>query len=119
MLSLSSNLKYYLYSTPVDMRKSFDGLGGIILDQMHKNPLDSSCVYMFINKNRDKMKLLHWESGGFVLYYKRLERGGFSYVKEAKVESGQVHLNWAELVVLLQGFSLSKISKTQVRYPLK
>ncbi|MFT6336755.1 MAG: transposase [Saprospiraceae bacterium] len=58
------------------MRMGFDGLSGLISNQMHRSPLDGR-VYLFINRRRDRMKMLVWESGGFMLYYKRLEQGTF------------------------------------------
>ena len=73
MFSLTSSHRYYLYRKPVDMRKSFDGLCGIVSNQMNCDATSGE-VYIFINRLRDKIKLLHWESGGFVLYYKRKQQ---------------------------------------------
>ena len=119
MLSLSSHLKYYLYSDPVDMRKSFDSLSGLVSNHLHRNPKQTASVFIFINKHRDKVKLLHYEQGGLVLYYKRLDKGSFSYVAPDKINNNQACLNWAELVVLLQGLSLSRIVKTKANNPQK
>jgi len=58
------------------MRKSFDSLRGLVINDLDQNP-DNGTVYIFINKVRNKVKLLHWQSGGFMLYYKRLESGTF------------------------------------------
>ena len=76
MIGLTSHHKYYLYSEVCDMRKGFNGLSGIVRSKMKRSPLDGS-VYMFINRRRDRLKMLVWESGGFMLYYKRLEQGTF------------------------------------------
>ncbi len=57
------------------MRKSFDGLSGLIQDFLEVSPRSS--VFVFINKKRDKVKLLHWVGSGYLLYYKRLEEGTF------------------------------------------
>jgi len=65
-----------MFGQPTDMRKGFDGLSGLIINKLGKNPIDGS-VYIFINRRRDRMKLLVWQSNGFVLYYKRLESGTF------------------------------------------
>jgi transposase len=62
------------------MRKSFDGLCGLVQNNMHRNPL-SGDVFIFLNKLCTHIKLLHWEEGGFVLYYKRLESGRISLPK--------------------------------------
>ncbi|MCP4126430.1 MAG: IS66 family insertion sequence element accessory protein TnpB [Gammaproteobacteria bacterium] len=101
------------------MRKSFDGLSGIVTNHLQQNPMHTGRVYLFINKRRDKIKLLHYESGGFVLYYKRLEAGGFSYAKQDGIQAGRSVLSWAEVAVLMQGLSLSKVVHKQVRNPRK
>ena len=69
MFGLTSTLNYYLYNSPTDMRMGFNGLCGLIRNRMQRNPLSGE-VFIFINKRRDHMKLLHWEYGGFILYYK-------------------------------------------------
>ena len=85
------------------MRKGFDGLSGLIKTEMHRIPTDGS-VYLFVNRRRDRMKMLVWESGGFMLYYKRLEQGRFEL---PKADHGQpLSLNWETLVLMLTGISL-------------
>ena len=76
MFSLNDSMRYWLYTEPTDMRKSFHTLSGVVRDRMGRNPLDGD-VYIFINRTRNRMKLLHWEPGGLVLYSKMLERGTF------------------------------------------
>ena len=78
MLNLSVHQRHFLYGKSVDMRKSFDGLSGLIRDQMHGDPL-SGDVFIFINRRRNQIKLLCWEKDGFMLFYKRLERGTFEW----------------------------------------
>lgn len=78
MFSLNSSLSYYLYSRATDMRKSFDGLCNLVQTGLNRNPMSGE-VYIFINHRRDRMKLLRWEQGGFILYYKRLESGTFEF----------------------------------------
>jgi len=56
------------------MRKGFDGLSGLVHSELGRRPVSGE-VFIFVNHQRDKIKMLHWEQGGFVLYYKRLERG--------------------------------------------
>ena len=93
---------YYLYVAAVDMRKSFDGLCGLVRDQVHKNPASGE-VFVFLNRTRNLIKLLHWEYGGFVLYYKRLEQGTFS-LPSARSENGSIC--WPELVLMLEGIEV-------------
>jgi transposase len=80
MLTLSETTLYFIYLDNTDMRKGFDSLSGIVSSRMHFNPL-SGDVYIFINRRRTQMKLLHWEGDGFGLYYKRLERGTYELPK--------------------------------------
>jgi len=112
MIGLTSHHSYYLYDDVCDMRKGFDGLSGIITQHMHRNPVDGS-VYLFVNRRRDRMKMLVWESGGFMLYYKRLEQGQFELPISKK--SGQIILNWETLVLMLTGISLVQ-NKRKKRY---
>jgi transposase len=103
MIGLTNHQRYFLYEDVCDMRKGFDGLSGIVIAQMHRSPLDGS-VYIFINRRRDRMKMLVWESGGYMLYYKRLERGTFELPKSST--TGQISISWETLVLMLTGISL-------------
>jgi transposase len=103
MIGLTSHHRYFLYEGVCDMRKGFDGLSGVVSEHMHRNPLDGS-VYLFVNRRRDRMKMLVWESGGFMLYYKRLEQGTFELPK--KCSGGQITLTWEVLILMLTGISL-------------
>jgi len=94
------------------MRKGFDGLSGLVTSAMGMNPTDGS-VYLFINRRRDRMKMLVWESGGFMLYYKRLESGLFELPKDEG--STRIKLNWETLVLMMTGISLVQ-KKRKKRY---
>jgi len=100
-------MTYHLYLDPTDMRKGFNGLCGIVRSQMSGDPTDGK-VYIFINRRRDKMKILVWESSGFVLYYKRLEVGTFEW-PNAGSGSSKVSISWETLVLMFQGIKLTKI----------
>lgn len=103
MIGLTSHLQYFLYDKPCDMRKGFDGLSGVVSSQMQRSPMDGS-VYLFVNRRRDRLKMLVWESGGYMLYYKRLEQGQFELPTVTK--DGQMVLSWETLVLMLSGISL-------------
>jgi transposase len=109
MFTLSSSQKFYLYSASTDMRKSFDGLSGLILETHDKAPANTS-VFIFINKQRNKMKLLHWTGGGFVLYYKRLEEGSFE-LPQYDMDASLILLNYTKIVMLIDGISILNIKK--------
>jgi transposase len=114
VFSLGHSQRYFLYDQACDMRKGFDGLSGIVVNELGKSPTDGN-VYIFINRNRNQMKLLHWEHGGLVLYQKKLERGRFS-VPDLRLSSGAI--NWPDLVLIVEGIEISSI-KRKTRYRLK
>lgn len=93
------------------MRKSFDGLCGLVSSAMQRQPTSGE-VYVFLNRSRTHIKLLHWESGGFVLYYKRLEQGTFLAPKDRGNE-----LSWSDLILMTEGIYVVK-SIQKKRYSL-
>jgi len=112
MFTLSSGLRYQLYNQPTDMRKSFDGLSGLIRNELDGNPC-SGDVFIFINRNRNKMKLLHWQGIGFTLYYKRLEEGTFEPL-DYDTQAGSISLTYAQIVMLIDGLSIKNIRKRKL-----
>ena len=107
MFCLTSSHRYYLHNQPTDMRKSFDGLSGIVQGQLKQNPTNGS-VYVFINKKRNRIKLLHWEQGGFTLYYKRLEKGVFELPKPM---DKTLLISWSTLMMVVEGISLDYLRR--------
>lgn len=114
MLSLSSSMQYCFYLPSTDMRKSFDSLCGLVFNNMNGDPADGK-VYIFVNANRNKMKLLLWEDTGFVLFYKRLESGTFQI---PKATLGHISMSWESLMCMLQGIRLDKVVRKK-RYQKK
>ena len=113
MFSLTSSFHYYLYRGPTDMRKSFDGLSGLVQSQLYRNPTSGE-VFIFINRRRNKVKLLRWEHGGFILYYKRLESGTFE-LPAFKHDAVSCQMSWPTLMLMIEGISIEK-SKQRRRY---
>ena len=68
--------KIFAYSTPVDMRKSFDGLLALVKSVLEEDPLSGS-LYVFVNRQGNYLKLIYWDRTGYCLFAKRLERGKF------------------------------------------
>lgn len=101
MLDIQPTTRVFLCSQPIDMRLSFDGLAGIVKSHFSMN---ATCGYYFVffSRRRDRMKLLFWEREGFVLYYKRLERGTFSWLDELNLDEG-CEMEAADFVVVLAG----------------
>ncbi len=97
------------------MRKSFDGLSGLIQNTLGSNPC-SGDVFIFINKRRDKIKLLHWQGISFTLYYKRLEEGTFE-LPEYDIQSGSITLSYTHIVMLIDGLTIKNIRKRKQYSP--
>jgi len=109
MFGLSIDNRFSLYSKPCDMRKSFDGLCGLVQNHLEVSPNDGT-VYIFINKSRNKVKLLHWRNGGFLLYYKRLESGTFD-LPDYDEHVSSMKLSYTQLVLLVDGIAITNISR--------
>ncbi len=112
MFSLGAS-RYYLYREPTDIRKSFDGLCGLVSERLGQNPM-SGDVFIFINRPRNRMKLLRWEPGGFVLFYKRLERGTFELPIFSNAVISQ-RIGYGELAMMVTGISM-KYAKKRRRF---
>lgn len=96
MIVVGENSQFFMYSIPVDMRKSIDGLSYLVCDLLAHNPQDGS-VYIFHNKKCDKIKLLYWDKNGFILHYKRLEKHRFKFAKsldESTISITKQQLSW-------------------------
>jgi transposase len=95
--------KIYLHRTPVDFRKAVNGLSEVVAQELSMNPFDES-LYVFCNRGRDKLKILHWDKTGFVLWYKRLEKDKFKWPLD---ESNEVIvLTEQSLIWLLAGLAI-------------
>jgi transposase len=106
MFSLNESYRYWLCPSSQDMRKGFDALSGAVRRDMGQDPLSGE-VFIFMNRSRTTIKLLHWERGGLVLYHK-LEKGRFSLpVFDGK--SRCYHLLWRDLVLMMEGISPEKV----------
>ena len=87
MLPVSGVTRIYLYSKPCDMRKSFDGLCGLVRSELGADPLSGS-LFVFCNRNRTMVKVLYWDMDGFVIWYKRLEEREDSGCRSYVVQVG-------------------------------
>jgi transposase len=106
MFNLNASQRYYLCPGSKDMRKGFDALSGVVRGDMGRDPLSGE-VFIFMNRSRTTIKLLHWERGGWVLYHKRLESGRFS-LPLLDEKSSCYHLPWRDLVLMVEGISIEK-----------
>lgn len=108
MLSITSAQRYFIYSDLADMRKGFDSLSGLVRSEFKMNPL-SGDVFIFLSRSRDKIKLLQWQSDGFAIYYKRLEKGRFELPE--KNNESCFKISSQQLMLIMEGIKLSSIKK--------
>ena len=87
------------------MRKSFDGLCGLIRSDFGADPLSGS-LFVFLNRRRNRSKILFWDRTGFCIYYKRLERGTFEQLAAIDADDSHIEMEAPELALLLEGIDL-------------
>jgi len=100
MMTLEEHVEIHFSLSPVDMRKSIDGLSGLVMDLLEQSP-QSGHLFVFHNRARDKIKIIYWDKNGFVLHYKRLEKGRFKL--KGLEKDGSILLNENQLQWLLAG----------------
>ena len=114
MIGLPSSVRIFLFSEPVDMRNGHDGLAGMVT--RNGQDIFSGHLFVFYSKRRDRIKILTWDTGGYVLIYKRLEIGRFTLSKISK-EQKTVSLDATQLSMLLDGIDFSKVRRSKKWLP--
>lgn len=114
MLNLSTRSKIYVYTSVTDMRKGVHGLSGIVREYFQADPTDGS-LFVFINRRRDRLKILYFDGAGFWLYYRLLEAGTFEELKNPH-QSNYLTIDATELSMLLSGVSLVTSRRRRKRY---
>ena len=108
MIGLSHGVKVFICTTPADMRRGFDGLSGMAQSLMEQDPL-SGHLFVFRNRNRDRLKILYWDQDGLAIWYKRLEQGTFQFPTDLKPKDQTkigVEVSTNDLALLLGGIDL-------------
>lgn len=104
MLSLPPSVTIYIATTPLDMRKSINGMTSIVTGVLKKDVFKGA-LFVFCNKRGDKIKIFYWDRNGYCFWYKRLERGVF---RLPKVTSGNAYsVSSSELNLILEGIELT------------
>jgi transposase len=116
---LPASVRIYLYTRPTDLRKGFDGLQGVVREFLGQDPL-SGHLFLFLNRRRDRIKILLWDRDGFVIWYKRLEAGTFQQLDPAACTSrgsgeAGIELTITDLALLLTGVDLAS-ARRRKRY---
>ncbi len=113
MITLTDQRSYHLYRKETDMRKGFNLLCGIVVNELGRQVMQGD-AFIFINKPRTHLKLLVYEQGGFTIFYRRLEKGAFE-VPAFDLDAKSMQISANQLHFILQGISLKTI-KYRKRY---
>ncbi len=113
MISFSLATKIYLHRQPIDMRKSYDGLFGIVKNDLAMDVRNGG-LFMFINLRRNRVKLMYWDTDGIAIWQKRLECGSLQHPQPIG-EAKHLEIDAAELNLLLSGIDLASV-KRRKRY---
>lgn len=112
-ISFVNRYRYFIYRLDCDMRKGYDGLSGLVTNELKMDPLMGD-VFIFFSRSHNRVKILHWQGDGFVIYSKRLEKGTFEIIK-ININSPSIEISADQLQFILSGITLSSIKK-RVRY---
>ena len=113
VISLPASVRVYLCTAPCDMRRSFDGLQGMVTSVMQLDAL-AGHLFVFSNRQRDRVKILYWDRDGFAIWSKRLEEGTYA-MPFGKAGGQHCEVSAQELSALLSGIDLSQ-AKRRKRY---
>jgi transposase len=105
MLTLSGSLRIFLALEPCDMRKSFDSLHALVLAKLGEDPRGGA-VFVFTNRTRTLIKLLHWDGTGLWIHAKRLEQGTYFWPRPGEGGDGKLRLDATALAMLTDGVDL-------------
>lgn len=108
MLSLPSSIHVYVCSQRADMRRSFDGLAAMVSQYMQGIDVYSHSLFVFRNRNGDRLKLLYWDGDGFVIWYKRLEEGTFQLPNSC---NDYVQISSGQMAMLLEGIDIRNVAR--------
>lgn len=114
MLAVPSTTRVYLYMRDVDMRRSYDGLLAIV-DSEFTRDIRLGDYFLFINRRRNRIKILWWDRDGLAIFMKRLEAGSIQRPSAAGDDSKSLIIDQAQLAMLLTGIDVSNI-KRRKRY---
>lgn len=109
MISIASSTRIFVATSPTDMRKGFDGLQGLVSSVLGQDPL-SGHLFLFVNRRRDKLKVLYWDGDGLAIWYRRLEQGTFQM---PTITGGKTaaEINREDLIMLIRGLDYENVHR--------
>jgi len=117
MIALSPQIRVFLYRLPTDMRKSFNGLVALTESALKQDPLSGS-LFVFVNRRRDRIKILYWGQTGFCIWYQQLQKGTYQLPAEDAIEELEtIEVTRSQLSLILDGIDLSS-ARQRMRFQL-
>jgi transposase len=113
MISLPHPVRVFLHTPPTDLRKGFDALSGLVTTAFSQDPT-SGHLFLFVNRRRDRLKILYWDRDGLAIWYKRLEKGSFQLPAVA-CDAVAIEMTPTQLALILSGIDLSS-ARQRKRY---
>jgi len=118
MIALPPQIRVYLYRRPTDMRKSFNGLVALTESAMQQDPLSGS-LFVFVNRRRDRVKILYWGETGFCIWYQQLQQGTYQLPDPESLDGEEtLEVTRAQLSLILDGIDLSS-ARQRPRFQLE
>jgi transposase len=113
MISLPHPVRVFLHTPATDLRKGFDALCGLVTTAFAQDPT-SGHLFLFVNRRRDRIKILYWDRDGLAIWYKRLESGTFQ-IPTTAAEAASIEMTATQLSLILSGIDLSS-ARQRKRY---
>ena len=113
MISLLHPVRVFLHAPPTDLRKGFDALSGLVTTAFDQDPT-SGHLFLFVNRRRDRVKILYWDRDGLAIWYKRLETGSFQLPAAAR-DAMSIEMSSTQLALILSGVDL-RSARQRKRY---
>ena len=115
MIALPPQIRVFLYRRPTDMRKSFHGLTALTESELKQDPLSGS-FFVFVNRRRDRLKILYWGQTGFCIWYQQLQKGTYQIPAHESLDNQDVlEVTRSQLSLILDGIDLSSV-RQRVRF---
>ena len=109
MIALPLQIRVFLYRQPTDMRKSFHGLVALTESALRQDPLSGS-FFVFVNRRRDRIKILYWGQTGYCIWYQQLQRGTYQLPKHDELDGAEaIEMTRTQLSLILDGIDLASV----------
>ncbi len=110
MMRFPASVRIFLCLEPADMRRSFDGLSGMVRSIIRESP---TCGHLFVfrNRRRDRVKILWWDRDGYAIFYKRLEKGTFHFPVPSDRDGQRCEVDQRDFAMILEGFEQNNLRK--------